>query len=142
MLVIGDGPERNNLERITSHPPLNTKICFLGWVPQTEIVQYFAITDIFIMPSEEEGFPHVLLETMASGTPFVAFDVGGVREITPPETHKFLYSTGDINGFIQGIKLLLSSETARAYMSSIEQNWVGRYDSNIVIKQFYELFKK
>ena len=71
LLVIGNGPEMESLKsQVLSFPPeadpppedkLSDKVRFLGWVPQNEIGRYFSIADVFLMPSEEEGFLHVLL---------------------------------------------------------------------------------
>ena len=59
LAVIGDGPEREMLEsKVKSQ---KSKVKFFGWVPNEKIQDYFGAADIFIMPSEEEGFPHVLL---------------------------------------------------------------------------------
>lgn len=140
-LIIGDGPEREDVEFRIKNYELSDKARFLGWVPQNEIQDYFSIADVFIMPSEEEGFPHVLLEAMAVGTPFVAFDVGGVKEITPPEIQYFVVPSGNINSFIDKIKELLKGGSNCLRLGMIEKNWVGRFDIVKVAEQFKILFK-
>jgi glycosyltransferase involved in cell wall biosynthesis len=57
----------------------------LGMVANKDISQYYQIADLFIMPSRGEGFPRVLLESMACACPAIAFDVGGVKNILPEE---------------------------------------------------------
>ena len=80
LLVIGDGPLREYLfEKL---PQNYSRI--IGPVANEKIPPYFALSDIFIMPSHQEGFPRVLLESMAANTPFVATNVGGAKEISPP----------------------------------------------------------
>src|SRR3989338_2572250 len=73
LLVVGDGPERDSLELKIEKWGLANKTRFLGWTAQHEVTKYFSIADIFIMPSEEEGFPHALLEALAAKVPFVSF---------------------------------------------------------------------
>jgi glycosyltransferase involved in cell wall biosynthesis len=57
----------------------------LGMVANKDISKYYQIADLFIMPSRGEGFPRVLLESMACACPSIAFDVGGVKNILPEE---------------------------------------------------------
>ncbi|TSC96862.1 MAG: Glycosyl transferase, group 1 [Parcubacteria group bacterium Athens1014_26] len=139
--IVGDGPERGDIESRIKNYELSEKARFLGWRPQNEVLEYFTIADLFIMPSEEEGFPHVLLEAMASGTPFVAFDVGGVKEITPPEIHSFVVSPGNIISFVDRIKELLRGGSNYLKLGVIEKNWVNRFDIVKVTEQFKILLK-
>ncbi|TSD03040.1 MAG: Glycosyl transferase, group 1 [Parcubacteria group bacterium Athens0714_26] len=141
LIVVGDGPERGDIESRIKNYELSEKARFLGWRPQNEVLEYFTIADLFIMPSEEEGFPHVLLEAMASGTPFVAFDVGGVKEITPPEIHSFVVSPGNIISFVDRIKELLRGGSNYLKLGVIEKNWVNRFDIVKVTEQFKILLK-
>jgi len=106
-VIIGDGPERENLELRIKNYELGKKVRLLGWLPNKELPFYYSIADIFLMPSEEEGFPRVLLEAMAMKVPFVASDVGGVREIIPKIFQEYLCGTGDTECLVLKIKKLL-----------------------------------
>lgn len=142
LLVIGDGPERENIKMKIKKEKLEKKVYFLGSVPNDKIKEYFAIADVFIMPSEEEGFPHVILEAMATGTPLVAFDVGGTREIAPSQSSQYIYPIGDIEGFSGGIISLLSDDDKRKSLREAFDKWIYRFDINNVLPIFYGLFKK
>lgn len=141
LVIIGDGPERGNTELRIMNYGLSKRVRFLGWKPQSEILDYFAIADAFIMPSNEEGFPHVLLEAMALEKPFVAFDVGGVKEIIPPEIYDFVVPPGNISGFTNKIKELLKNGSDYLKLGAIEKNWVNRFDIVRVAEQFKVLFE-
>ncbi|PIT92432.1 MAG: hypothetical protein COU08_02455 [Candidatus Harrisonbacteria bacterium CG10_big_fil_rev_8_21_14_0_10_42_17] len=137
LLIIGDGPERNHIELTIRNQGLDRHAKFLGWLPHEDALKYFCIADVFIMPSEEEGFPHVLLEAMATGTPFTAFDVGGVKEITPPSTEDYILGEGDIEGFISKTKELLKlSKEKKSDLARSEKNHVKKYDTDDVLKMF------
>jgi glycosyltransferase involved in cell wall biosynthesis len=82
-LIAGGGPYLDELRRRVDAENLGAFFDFRGWVPNKDVPDYFRAADLYLMPSEEEGFPRVLLEAMAAGCPFVAFDVGGVRDILP-----------------------------------------------------------
>lgn len=101
-----------------------------------------ASADIFLMPSEEEGMPNVLLEAMAAGVPFVASDVGGVREMTPPVTQEFVLPYGDSFVFAEKIKKLLADKELRERISAVEQEWVKRYDVSVIAARFFELLQE
>lgn len=138
LLVIGDGPEKKNIEYGILNMGMAERVKFIGWIPQNEIAGYMAMADVFIMPSEEEGFPHVLLEAMAAGLPFVAFDVGGVKEIVPPEWQKYVVEKGDLPVFIEKTKELLDYPKDRA--AEILPKHAQKYDLDEVIKLFVGMF--
>jgi glycosyltransferase involved in cell wall biosynthesis len=143
LIVIGDGPECEALKSQITRYKLQNKVRFLGWIPNEEIYQHYALADVFIMPSEEEGFPRVLLETMAMGIPFVSSDVGGVREIIPPKFFDFLVEIGDINNFSLKIKKMLSmTQEELEELKSIEKNWVQKYDISNVIDIFRSIINE
>lgn len=139
MVIVGDGPERGSVQSQIRDLRLEDRVRFVGWKPQSEVADYFAAADVFIMPSEEEGFPHVILEAMAVGVPFVAFDVGGVREVTPPALKGYILSDGDLQGFIKRTTELLNSSTEETgRIIELEREWVKQYDIVEVARIFYE----
>lgn len=141
-LIVGDGPERENLEFIIHNSELRSRVRIVGEVPNRKIPDYFAAADLFFMPSEEEGFPHVLLEAMAAGLPYVASDVGGVGEITPSSLQPFLVSAHEAGRFGEHMLALLAlTPGERAKISAEERAWVGRYDLSAVLPQFQALFQ-
>lgn len=141
LLIVGAGPERENIEREIRKSGLEQKVRFLNSVPNKEIQNYFGIADVFILPSEEEGFPHVLLESMAAGIPFVAFDIGGVREISPPEFSRYTITPFNVKSFSNGIKEILRDSQERiGKLSEIERDWVKQFDLSIVLDKFREMW--
>ncbi|HEY4475237.1 MAG TPA: glycosyltransferase family 4 protein [Candidatus Paceibacterota bacterium] len=139
LLIIGDGPERAGIESKIKNYELDDKFRFLGNIPNYELPNYYAIADVFVLPSDEEGFPHVLLEAMAFGVPFAAFDVGGVREIIPPEFQKFVVTGGDVAALAEQILLLLSNENEKKKLVQISRKWIERYDISKVTARFREI---
>jgi glycosyltransferase involved in cell wall biosynthesis len=142
LLIAGEGPERKELEQRFTVLGLKDRVKFLGPVPQENIMDYYAIADAFVMPSEEEGFPHVLLEAMAAGVPFVASDVGGVVDMTPSAARSFIVSAGDIPAYIEKINLLLDMPAEnRDKLGRGFQDFVTRYDLSAVIKIFEDILR-
>ncbi len=85
LLLIGDGPKRDELMRMVQKNNLQNSVRFLGNVPHTELSAYYQISDLFVLlthPDEntEEGWGTAFLEAAASGLPAVAGRAGGVEE--------------------------------------------------------------
>ena len=112
-LVAGNGPYFETLKSRIAEAGLNSKVNLLGWVPNRKVMELYAGADLFIMPSEEEGFPRVLLESMAMGVPFVATDVGGVRDICTDFQGKFIVRVGDNSNFSRRVIELLRSQESQ-----------------------------
>jgi len=110
LMVVGDGPYKEKLLEEIKENKMDKFIKVLGKVPNKEIIKYYAMANILIMPSMEEGFPRVLLEAMAMGVPYVASDVGAVREISPPTAQRFLVKPVDAELFAHKIETLLSDK--------------------------------
>lgn len=86
LAVVGEGPSRAELEQLATRLGLRSRVCFLSNMPQHELRHAYAAANVLLLTSTREGWPNVLLEAMACGTPVVAADVGAVREmLTVPE---------------------------------------------------------
>ncbi len=81
LIVVGDGPYRENLEKIAEEHGVTDMICFEGQKNKSEIVPYYQNADIFILPSAKEGMPNVVLEAMACGLPVVMTPCEGSKEL-------------------------------------------------------------
>jgi glycosyltransferase involved in cell wall biosynthesis len=79
LVVLGDGPLREQLDKQVALSSLASRIHLLGWQPRAE--QWMRFARVLLLPSQYEGMPNVLLEAMKSALPIVAFDVEGVREL-------------------------------------------------------------
>ena len=140
LLVIGDGPYKEALSKSIKENQLENYIEVLGGIPNKDLPEYYARADIFIMPSMEEGFPRVLLEAMASGIPYVASDVGAVRELSPEAAQRFLVKPGDVEMFAHKIENLFSDENVYADFQREELEKVKEYSIGNVVDKFIKLF--
>jgi glycosyltransferase involved in cell wall biosynthesis len=90
LLVVGDGPERAELERRAG----NGRIRFLGAQPRDRVLRLLAGARAAVLPSDWENFPHAAVEALAVGTPLVATAVGGVPEIVEDGVNGLLVPPG------------------------------------------------
>ena len=85
LTVVGDGPERAALERLTERLGITSFVRFAGTVPPSEVSTYLARADLMIFPAQGEGFGLVAAEALMAGVPVVAcWDGGGVLDVVPP----------------------------------------------------------
>jgi len=139
-IIVGDGPYKEKLLRETKQNKLEKFIEVVGFVPNKDIVDYYKKADILILPSLEEGFPLTLLEAMAMGVPYVAFDVGAVREISPSVAQEFIVKPGDTKEFAKKIQILLSSKEIYDRFRKEELEKVKEYSLDKVVNKFINLF--
>ena len=94
MVLAGDGPLRGELEALASRLGIRQRVEFLGWVPPTEVPTLMNSATAVVMPSRDDPYPLVAIETAMMGRPLVATRVGGLREavvdqktglLVPPE---------------------------------------------------------
>jgi glycosyltransferase involved in cell wall biosynthesis len=84
LLVAGDGPERDALRALGAALGVADRVVILGRLPQSRLVSLYNAADMLVLASDREGLANVLLEAMACGTPVVATDRWGAREVTSP----------------------------------------------------------
>jgi len=91
LLIVGAGADEGAFRHLALDIGVADRVRFVGRVKQEELARYFCAADISVLASMREGWPNVLLESMACGTPVVASGVGGVPEIiTAPETGRIM----------------------------------------------------
>ena len=110
ILIIGDGALRKNLEAIANK--LKVRTIFTGWKRDT--LPYYALIDIFVLPSFYEGLANVLLEAMAMKKPVVATKVGGNPDIILNGENGFLVPAGDSKQMASALKQLIEDDNLRA----------------------------
>lgn len=132
--VIGEGP--SGAELAASVAPFGARFRLLGRVANRDLDPYWAAADLLLLPSEEEGFPRVLLEAMAAGLPCVATDVGGVLDILPAEAHRWVVRQGDAASFAQAILDALSNPAGRAAVRAAQLSHVVRFSTERVAEMF------
>lgn len=132
LVILGDGPERRALEALAQRLGVSARVAFVANMSQRELASFYSAADILALGSTREGWPNVLLEAMACGTPVVATDVGGVREIIRNEVAGRIVSERAPDAMAAAIGELLESprrEPERiSYAAAFEwESVVARY---------------
>jgi glycosyltransferase involved in cell wall biosynthesis len=111
LVVVGDGPARQYLEAMKDNLGLGSRVMFAGKVSPDVVLLYLRAADAFVLSSETEGLPHVILEAMAVGTPLVATAVGGVPELIEHEQSGLLVSPDDEMALREQIQRVLTDRS-------------------------------
>ena len=108
LLLIGDGPERKAMEDLCRNLHLCDEIRFLG--KQEAVEELLAISDLFILPSENESFGLAALEAMACEVPVISSNAGGLPEVNIDGVTGYMCNVGDVEGMATRCLDLLQDE--------------------------------
>lgn len=114
LLMVGDGELKSELENQAQHLGISKQVLFLGW--RTDIPDLLAASDIFVLPSLNEGLGLVLIEAMACQLPVVATNVGGVPEVVIPDQTGLLVPSLAPEPLAQAIMTLIANAPMRHQM--------------------------
>ncbi len=140
LLIVSDGPNRQELERLAEASCNKKNILFLGWRTREEIVEILSITDIFVNPSYSEGLPTSVLEAAAVGLPIVATDVGGTNEIIENYKTGLLVPPGDIKLLKEKIFELINDKKLRTDLARNAHTVIKEeFDYDIIVTKYEDI---
>ncbi len=116
LVIVGEGPERENLELRIKNYELGENVVFEGW--QEDLVSYYKTANLFLQTSLYEGFGLSLLEAVASGCPAVSSDVGIAPELLTHKGHSFVCPVNDLSCFVSKISELIENNQLRTFVST------------------------
>jgi len=136
VLIVGDGPERENLENMIKNLGLNRKVIFAGW--RTDIPAILRATDIFVLPSYSEGLPIALLEAMAAGKACVVTDIG--LPVKNGE-NAIVIKPGNVAELKEALEYLIENKELREKLGKNAKNEASKFSWNKAAKKYYILLK-
>ncbi len=104
--IVGEGPELKNLRAQVQRLKLQEKVIFEGVLAHSKVAEVMQTSSMFVLPSVNEGFGVVLLESLANGLPAIAFNSGGVKDILN-ENSGILVEPKDVQQLATAIKRLI-----------------------------------
>jgi glycosyltransferase involved in cell wall biosynthesis len=118
LLIIGDGPERGNLQALVQRLHLEKSVEFRGAVPTDTLVDILNRSHLFINASPKEGWGLTVVEANACGVPVIASDRPGLRDSLRDGITGFLVEYGNVAGFAEKAYQLLSRKDLWQSMSA------------------------
>lgn len=116
LTIVGDGPDRTELETMVREKGLNDHVIFTGYLAPQDVAKQLAAADIFVLPSFAEGVPVSLMEAMASRVPVIAPRVAGVQELVEDGVSGFCVAPGHVEMLRESIETLASDYDLRERM--------------------------
>jgi glycosyltransferase involved in cell wall biosynthesis len=113
LIIAGEGPSRDALEKETAGLGLRSCVIFLGSQSREAVAGLLGQANLMVLNSTYEGLPHVVLEAFAAGTPVLATRVGGTPEVVEHGVSGWLVSSGDEAELGRAIRLLLEDPALR-----------------------------
>ncbi|MBD2358690.1 glycosyltransferase family 1 protein [Tolypothrix sp. FACHB-123] len=136
-----DGIERDRIEGIINELGMNDMTILPGRLCQTVLPTYYAAADVCVVPSHYEPFGLVAIEAMASGTPVVASDVGGLQFTVVPEKTGLLAPPQDVPGFTNAIdRILVNPQWRDELGQAARKRVINKFSWDGVASQLCELY--
>lgn len=139
--IYGDGPERNKLETMISEYGLKNIVFIHSHT--NDVYDNLINSDIYLMTSENEGFPNSLSEAMAVGLPSVSFCChNGLRELIEDGKEGYLIEKWDLDMFVQKCIMLAENINLRKYIGGNALNKIENYNEKRVMKIWGDMLQK
>jgi 1,2-diacylglycerol 3-alpha-glucosyltransferase len=110
LMIIGDGPERENLEKLTEVLGIKNEVIFTGFLYGEDLVAALQANDVFLTASKSENMPLSVIEAMAAGMPIVSVKELGLAEIVKEHVNGFFTKTDDPGDMAQKIINIISDQ--------------------------------
>ena len=139
LAIIGDGSERAALQRQAAALGVAGHVRFPGALPNEQLPRWYSAADVLILASSREGWPNVLLEAMACGTPVVATDVGGVPEVLARAPGAVLVKRRDAATLADAVEAVLAACPDREAVRRYAQEFSWEHTSCAQLELFQRL---
>ena len=118
LVLTGDGPEREALERLAGELGLTERVRFAGALPRDEVLALHRAADATVLSSAWENFPHAVVEALAVGTPVVSTSVGGVAEVVRDGENGLLVPAGDPAALAAALRRIVAEPGLRERLAA------------------------
>ena len=136
------GAELWNIRPIIKQKHLENYIIFHGALPHSKIPDYYKAASLCILPSRHEGFPIVMLEAMASGTPFISSDIASFQEILKNEENALIFKSEDAVSLSTAILRLRTDSKLRKKIIQGGFRTVSDYGWNKVAEKYMSVYQE
>ncbi len=140
LILVGDGPDRSECERLCRKIGLCDKVKFLG--KQDGLVEILTSSDIFLIPSQSESFGLAALEAMACGLPVISSSVGGLPELIRHNETGFIAEIGDIDRMAKyTLELLMNERKYKMFSDNARSRAVDVFEKSRVVPMYENYYK-
>jgi len=137
-IVIGDGKQRPELEKLIEKHNLKNKVFLVGRIP--DAYRYLKAFDIFVLPSLKEGFPWIILEAMSAEIPIIATKVGALEEIIENNKQGILIQPKNTEELAENISKLIKNPELTEQFKEQAKKRLENFSLFNMVKQTEKLF--
>ncbi|HRI12423.1 MAG TPA: glycosyltransferase family 4 protein, partial [Verrucomicrobiota bacterium] len=142
-LLVGDGPYRDQFERLANETGVRDRFVFAGLVPPEQMPRYYALMDVLVHLSRREGLPRALPQALAAGKPVVAFDCDGAREVCLDGQTGFLVPLGQKELLVERLRRLEGDSGLREQMAATGREFVrNRFGVEVMVEELRALYRR
>ena len=139
LMLVGEGPERENIEWQCTQLGILDKVIFFG--KSNEIEKILCFSDLFLLPSETESFGLAALEAMASRVPVISTNTGGIPEVNIHGYSGFLSNVGDVDNMTKNALHILSDETRLQTFKNNARKQATKFDLHKIVPQYEAIYE-
>ncbi|OGU77216.1 MAG: N-acetyl-alpha-D-glucosaminyl L-malate synthase BshA [Stygiobacter sp. RIFOXYC12_FULL_38_8] len=141
LVLVGDGPDRSECERLARELDIHKDVIFLG--KQDALAEILNAADIFLMPSQSESFGLSALEAMACGKPVISSSVGGLPELVIHNETGYIAEIGDVERMSKyAVDLLTNEKKYNIFAKNSLDRAVNHFDKALVLPKYIEYYEK
>jgi len=141
LVLIGDGPDRSECERLVREFNIVEDVVFLG--KQDSLSEILPIADVFLIPSQSESFGLAALEAMSCETPVVSSSVGGLPELVHHNETGYVAEIGDVERMAKyTIELLTKNKKYKKFSENSRKRAIKLFDKKIIVPKYLDFYNK
>ena len=140
LMMVGDGPEKENAEILCQELGISDKVIFFG--NSNEIDKILLLTDLFLLPSETESFGLAALEAMACGVPVISSNSGGLPEVNFDGVSGYLSDVGDVEEMAHNAIKILNDDKVLNQFKNNALEIAKKFDIKNILPIYEALYQK
>jgi N-acetyl-alpha-D-glucosaminyl L-malate synthase BshA len=140
LIIIGEGPDMEKINQfLEENPSLIGKVRLLGKV--SDLYKVLQLSDVFLLPSEQESFGLAALEAMAAETPVISSNAGGIPEVNIQGETGFLAEIGNVEAMSNYTIKLLSNDELLAEMKKNAKEQALKFDLRNILPLYEKMYQ-
>jgi glycosyltransferase involved in cell wall biosynthesis len=141
--IAGSGPDRGEIEDWIRRNAMEQAVKLVGPVHDRDKIEFLREADVFVLPSDREGLPYAVLESLAAGTPVIATRVGGIPDVVVERVHGALIDARSVQQIVAAVHdLARSEEGLRAMSRECRMRAAREFSLERLAARFGELYER
>jgi len=140
LILIGDGPDRSDCERLSRELGIFEDIKFMG--KQDALVELLSVSDVFLIPSQSESFGLSALEAMACGVPVISSSVGGLPELNLHGETGYIAEIGDVERMAKYTIEILQNQKRYDLLSANARKRAEYFSEDNIVPMYEKFYEK